>query len=112
MFSVTLNRVRDKITVKEGNEKIILSVDSDARVITTKIRRAQELLVQANKPETTEEERAAAAIEFSRAIFGADQTDELYKFYNWDYSCVITICGIYFEKRLRKKIAAAQKKIK
>lgn len=112
MFRITLNRVRDKITVKEGDEKMILSVDSDARVIITKIRNAQEMLVKVNKPEATDEERAAAAIEFSRAIFGPDQTDKLYQFYNWDYSCVITICGLYFEKRLRKKIAAAQKKIK
>ena len=112
MFSLTLNRVRDKITVKEGDETIEMSVDSDARVIIVKIRKAQELLTQATKAEATEEERAAAAVEFSRAIFGPDQTDKLYQFYNWDYSCLLTICGMYFEKRLRKKIAKAQKRIR
>ena len=112
MFSLTLNRVRDKITVKEGNEKLVLSVDSDARVIIVKIRNAQQNLVSAVKDTATDEQRETSTREFCQAIFGDAQTEKLFNFYNGDYSCVMTICGAYFEKRLRKKILKAQKKIK
>ena len=112
MFRSSLNRVRDKITVKEGNETLILNVDSDSRIIVTKIRQANELLAKANSKEAKEIDREIAARRFSEAIFGQEQTDKLMEFYNGDYSCVIMVCGMYFEKRLCKKITAAQKKQK
>lgn len=112
MFTLTLNRVRDRITVKEGDETLVLSVDSDARVIIKRIRNAQEKLVQAIKDSATDAEREKSTLEFSQAIFGEVQTRKLFDFYNGDYSCVMTICGEYFEKRLRSKIIKAQKKIK
>lgn len=110
MFRLTLNRVYDRIEVKEGDERLVLVVDEDARRIVSKIRNAQEKLVQAN--DGTDDERANAARMFSEAMFGEKQTQNLVDFYHGDYSCVITICGMYFEKRLSKKILSAQKRIK
>lgn len=112
MFRITLNRVRDKILIKEGDESLVLKVDCDSRIIVTKIRQANELIVKANKENATELDRMVASEQFSEAIFGPEQTEQLMQFYNNDYSCVLTVCGMYFEKRLSKKISAAQKKQK
>lgn len=111
-FSITLHRVRDTITVREGGEELTLKVDQDPRIMVVQIRNAQDRLNQANKPEATDEDRERAARQFSNAIFGEAQTEKLAEFYSGNYSCVVTICGIYFEKRLCKKIVAAQKKQK
>ena len=111
-YTITLNRVRDHITVKEGQDTLKLTVDSDSTAIVTKIRRSQEIMTKTVRGESTEEEREQAAQQFAESIFGKEQADKLAEFYNGDYSCVATICGIYFEKRLCKKITKAQKKIK
>ena len=110
MFRLTLNRVRDSIAVRESNEEIKLKVDADPRIMVTRIREAQKLLNSANDPQTTDQQRQEAVKAFSEAIFGPEQAEALAEFYNGDYSCVLTICGMYFEKRLCKKIIAAQKK--
>lgn len=112
MFSISLNRVRDRIAIKEGDESIVLHVDVDARVIVTKIRVANEKMEEAKKPGADDKQREAAAYAFSDAIFGPEQTKQLADFYHGDYSCVITVCGLYFEKRLAKKITRAQKRRK
>lgn len=111
-YSISLNRVHDSIVIREENESIRLRVDSEPRAIVTKIRNANDLLTEAKKPEATEEDRKKASIAFAEAIFGKKQTEELLGFYNGDYTCVMTICGLYFEKRLCHKITKAQKKIK
>ena len=54
-----------------------------------------------------------AAREFSVAIFGEEQTEQLFDFYHGDENCVVTICGMYFgdpKNGLGKKITKAQKK--
>lgn len=111
---ISLNRVRDSITVREGNETLNLRVDSDANSIITRIMDAQKALV-AIDGESTDEDRIRAARDFSVAIFGPEQTEELFAFYNQDASCVVTICGMYFgdpKNGLCRKITKAQKKIK
>lgn len=109
---LSLNRVHDRLMIKEGNETLDLRVDSDPRVMVTRIRQANELLMGANKEKATDEDRINAAKIFSEAVFGKDQALKLAELYNEDYSCVMAICGMYFEKRLCKKITKAQKKIK
>lgn len=108
----TLNRIRDRITIKEGNERLQLTVDSDPNAIVTRILSAQKAIDRVRKTEATDEERISAAKEFAEAIFGQDQADKIAVFYNHDYSCVVTICGLYFERRLCKIITKAQKKQK
>lgn len=112
MFRITLNRVRDRFLVKEGSESLTMVVDSDAFAIVTRIRNAQEKMIAVCNGEHTEEEQKEAARAFSVSMFGEEQTEKLLAFYNDDYSCVAAICAQYFEKRLTKKIVAAQKKIK
>ena len=81
MFRITLNRVRDKILVREGSETLELSVDSDAIAIVTRIRKAQENMISVCGDKHTDEERNQAARMFSEAIFGNDQTESLVAFY-------------------------------
>lgn len=108
----TLNRVRDQVTFREGNEEITLHVDADANAIVRRIQQAQEKL-QAIKADSTREDRRDAAIALSQAMFGDDQTDRLFEFYHDDENSVVTICGMYFadpKNGLGKKITATQKK--
>ena len=106
---ISLHRVRDKITIKEGADELDLYVDTDATTLVHKLRDIKGKLENA----TDEGDRCAAAFEFSEAIFGTDQTECLFDFYHGDYRCVITICGMYFsspEYGLAKKITKAQKR--
>lgn len=110
----TLNHVRDRITVKEGNETIELQVDCDPRIIIHRIQKAQETLLTINDKSSLED-RIKATTEFSDAIFGKDQTKKLFDFYHGDDNCVIAICGMYFKDQkngLGKKITKAQKRLK
>ena len=109
---ISLNRVRDHITIREGTETLDLVVDSDANSIVSRLLKAQKTLNAVNG-ETTEDEREQAAHDLSDAIFGKQQTEKLFAFYNGDASCVVTICGMYFgdpKHGLGKIITKAQKK--
>lgn len=110
MFKITLNRVRDHIIIREGNDELPLTVDSDARSIITRLLRAQKALREINN-DTTPDRQYEAAYGLAEAIFGKDQADKLMAFYLDDAGCVVTVCGMYFEKRLAKKITAAQKRL-
>ena len=111
---ISLNRVRDTVTIREGDERIVLRVDSDARSIINRLNRAQKIL-SAMDENTTDDERIQAAHDLAEAMFGAEQTKELFAFYNYDAACVVAICGKYFgdpEHGLGKKITKVQKKRK
>ena len=111
---LSLNRVRDTITIREGAETLTLRVDSDANSIISRLQKAQEELSAING-NTTDAERVQAAYGLSEAMFGTKQTEDLFAFYNQDASCVVTICGMYFgdpKHGLAKKITQAQKKRK
>ena len=111
---ISLNRVRDSITIREGNETLTLRVDSDAKVIISRLNKAQKELKSMDE-QTTDEERRKAAHELAEAMFGAKQSEELFDFYNQDTSCVVAICGLYFgdpKHGLGKKITKAQIKRK
>ena len=111
---LSLNRVRDTVTIREGDERIVLKVDSDARSIINRLNRAQKML-SAMDENTTDDERIQAAHDLSEAMFGVEQTKDLFAFYNYDAACVVAICGKYFgdpEHGLGKKITKVQKKRK
>ena len=111
---ISLNRVRDTVTIREGDERIVLRVDSDAKSIIHRLNRAQKTLSEMNE-NTTDDERIQAAHDLSEAMFGVEQTKDLFAFYNYDAACVVAICGKYFgdpEHGLGKKITKVQKKRK
>ena len=111
MFKISLNRVRDHIVIREGDDELKLTVDCDPRIIVTALQRAQTALLKVNEGSTdTEKKDASAAL--STAIFGDAQTEQLFAFYSGDAACVALVCSQYFEKRLAKKITRAQKRAK
>ena len=108
---MTLNRVHDVLTVREGNEKISLTVDGDSMRIVAGLNAAQKKMNEL-KDDATEQEIRDAAETFATVIFGKDQTEKLFAFYNNDPGCVISICGQYFKNRLADRIAKVQRRLK
>lgn len=106
--TLTLNRVYDTVSIKEGNTKLVLHVNADANRLVVGLFNAQKRLQSINE-ETTEEEREEISRYFANIIFGEEQTQELFDYYYGDASCVIAICGKYFAGRLGKLITKAQK---
>lgn len=109
--SLSLGRVYDTITIKEGGEKLTLHVNNDPNRIVLGLNEAQKRLQSINE-NTTETEKFEIAKFFASAIFGDEQTQKLFDFYYGDPMCVISISGKYFSERLAKKISEAQKKRK
>lgn len=110
-YEVTLNRVHDTVTIREGNEKLTLTVNGDAMRMVAGFNKAQAKMTGLND-DSTEEEIKDAAEYFAAVIFGKEQTENLMNFYANDPGCVISVCGKYFRERLAQKIANAQKKMK
>ena len=113
---LSLNRIRDNIVVREGNETLDLFVDCDATTIIPNLLNAQREINKISKDaDATDEERTNAAVALAASMFGEEQTKKLFEFYHGDASCVVTICGMYFgdaKHGLGKKITKAQKKFK
>lgn len=108
-YEITLNRVHDKITVREGEERLELTVDEDPGRIISGLNKAQKMLQNITE-ETPEDERKRAALFFAETLFGSTQAEKLMAFYQADALAVISICGNYFRERLSKLIVKAQKK--
>lgn len=101
--------VMDKVTFRNLDKTLTLTVRSDGSSIVVGLKKANERL-NGLTDETPEDERLDAARYFARTIFGQDQGDRLVDFYNGDALAIITACGVYFRERLAKKITKAQKK--
>ena len=110
-YEMTLNRVHDTVTVREGDEKLTLTVNGDAMRIVAGLNRAQAKMkeIDENAPD---EAVIEAAEYFATVLFGKEQAAQLMAFYANDPGCVITVCGKYFRERLAEKITKAQKKLK
>lgn len=105
---ITPYSVEDKAVFRNVDKTLTLYVRGDSAGLVVKLKNAQEKL-KGVSDDSDECERVNAARYFARAIFGDDQGDQLVDFYN-DPLAIISACGIYFEKQLRKKITKAQKK--
>jgi hypothetical protein len=108
-YEMTLNRVHDTVTIREGEESITLRVDGDAMRMVAGLTKAQEKM-KAITDESTDEEVKGVAEYFAAVIFGKEQAAKLMAFYADDPGCVITLCGRYFSERLAGKISNVQKK--
>lgn len=101
--------VMDKVTFRNLDQTINLTVRSDGSTIVVNLKRANDRLNKLTD-DTPEDERIEAARFFAETIFGKEQADRLVEFYNGDALAVISACGLYFRERLAKKITKAQKK--
>ena len=110
-YEMTLNRVHDTVTIREGEEKITLTVNGDAMRMVAGLNKAQAKLT-AMTDDTPDEEVNGVAEYFAAVIFGKTQAAQLMAFYADDPGCVISVCGQYFKNRLAGKISAMQKRTK
>lgn len=110
MFKREVNpyAVSDRAVFRNVDKTLVLYVRSDAAGLITRLKTAQEKLKEIND-ESDECEKVNTARVFARAIFGEEQGDALVDFYGEPLT-VISACGIYFEKFLKKKITKVQKK--
>lgn len=108
-YEMTMNRVHDKVTVREGDEHITLVVNGDAMRMVAGLNKAQQKMKELDENSSDEAVKDAAEY-FAAVIFGKDQAEKLMEFYADDPGCVITVCGQYFKARLAAKIAKVQKK--
>ena len=109
---LSLNRVRDRVEIKEGNETLELIVDADCMRIVPLITDAREKMIQAAQHNGVDKEQKEkeAALNFARVIFGKEQAEKLEKFYLNDAACIAELCGRYFTGYMARKITKAQKK--
>lgn len=107
--TLSLGRVYDTVTIREGGEKLTLHVNADPSRIVVGLSQAQKQLVTISE-ETTDEEREKIALFFASVIFGEEQAQKLLDYYYGDSSCVVAVCGTYFSKRLSKLISKTQKR--
>ena len=110
MFKREINpySVSDKAVFRNVDKTLTLYVRADAASMVLSLKQAQERLKEISD-NSDEHERVQAARYFARAVFGEEQGDKLFDFYN-DPLAVITAVGVYFKTRLSKKITKAQKK--
>ena len=104
---LTLGHVHDRITVKEGNEKMTLTVDEDVTMLARKCKEALNVIERAREDVSA---RAEAGLALSKAIFGEQQTARLLDFYNGNELSVLEIAARAFSLRLAKQIDRAQRK--
>lgn len=110
-YEVTLNRVHDTVIIREGDEKLVLTVNGDSMRMVGGLNKAQQKM-KALTDETPDNEVKDAAEYFATVIFGKEQAGQLLKFYADDPASVISVCGKYFKERLAEKISKVQKKLK
>ena len=110
-YELSLNRVHDRITIREADDTITLAVNGDAMRMVAGLNKAQARMKDINE-DTPDEDVRAVAEYFAAVIFGKEQAAQLMAFYADDPGCVIAVCGQYFKERLAAKITAAQKKMK
>ena len=108
-YEMSLYRVHDDVTIKEGMDTLHLLVEGDPDRIIAGLTSAQKMLRALTETSTEDENRAAARM-LAAAIFGDDQADKLLAFYHDDPGCVIRVCSQYFSKRLSHLITDSQKK--
>lgn len=106
---LTLNHVHDRITVKEGNERITLLIDADVTDLARKCKTALSVIERAREDP---EARAGAGLALSKAIFGEAQTRRLLDFYGGNEVAVLEISVKAFTMRLASQIEKAQRKAK
>lgn len=111
-YEITLNRVYDKVVIRENGEKLMLTVNGDTQRMVAGLTHAQQKMKEISNGEPTVEQTREIAEYFASVIFGAEQAQTLMVFYANDPGSVISVCGKYFRERLVNIISKQQKKIK
>lgn len=108
-YEISIHRVHDRVVIREGDEALHLTVESDPMRMVVALTNAQARFSAWGK-DTTEDRKQEDVRVFAEAIFGEKQADELFEFYHGDAGCVMNVCSSYFDDRLAGKVTDAQKK--
>ena len=100
--------VSDKVTFRNVDKTLTLYVRSSAPQLVVGLKQAYERLGELSD-KSDECQRVNAARFFAQTVFGEEQANQLVDFYG-DPLAVVAVVGMYFDKRLNKKITKAQKK--
>ena len=107
-YEINPFQVSDRVSFRNIDKTITLEVKGDASAFVAGLKVAQAKLSELTE-ESSECEKFNCARFFAKVIFGEEQADQLVDFYN-NADTVITVCGMYFQKRLANKITKAQKR--
>lgn len=109
MFKNEINpySVTDKVVFRNVDKTLSLTVRADAGRLVAGLKKANAAIAELNE-ESSECQQWNAAREFATVVFGEEQAQKLIDFYDEPLT-VISVCGMYFQKRLAKKITKAQK---
>lgn len=109
MFKNEINpySVTDKVVFRNVDKTLALTVRADAGRLVAGLKKANAAIADLNE-ESSECQQWNAAREFATVVFGEEQAQKLIDFYDEPLT-VISVCGMYFQKRLAKKITKAQK---
>ena len=110
MYTITTNRIRDRVAFVEGDERLVLTVDADPFGIIGDLQPVIDDL-KALKNDTPDEEILRLATELGNRIFGAEQTKKLVDFYGGNEKQLFNVLSRYFSERLNRLIVDAQKKL-
>lgn len=108
-YEISIHRVHDRVVIREGDDALHLTVESDPMRMVAALTNAQARLSAWGK-DTEEEKKKEDVRIFAEAIFGEKQAAELMEFYHGDAGCVLNVCSSYFSDRLAGKVTDAQKK--
>lgn len=100
--------ISGKVVFRNVDRRLVLFVRSDAPSMMAGLKKAETKLERITI-ESSQEERMEAVRCLAEAMFGKDQAQELIDFYR-EPIAIITACRMYFDKQLKQKIVAAQKK--
>lgn len=109
MYTITTNRVRDKVAFVEGNERLVLTVDVDPFGVIGDMQGVVSDLRKLNE-DTPDEEVMRLAVALSKKMFGDAQTERLVDFYHRNEKQLFNVLVKYFTERLNKLISDAQKR--
>lgn len=99
--------VSDKVTFRNVDRVLNLTVRADGGNIVRNLKKAQERLA-AETDTSTEEERLESARFFAASMFGDEQARQIVDLYDGDPFAIISVCGDYFSARLSKIITKVQ----
>ena len=106
---ITLNRVYDRFVIREGAEKLVLTVNGDPDRMIAGLNEAQKMLKSITE-DTTKEDQLKISMYFAEVLLGKEQAEKVAEFYLNDATCIINVCGKIFAQRISKKITSMQKK--
>ena len=110
MFKKEINpyQVSDMAVFRNVDKTMTLYVRSSAAALVVGLKKAQNRLKEMND-DSSPDDRMQAARFFAESIFGSEQSDRLCEFYGEPIT-IISVCGMFFDQSLKKKITKAQKK--